>query len=761
MEKKEEFLKSLIATFKMEAEEHLRSLSSGLIALEKAPSERQRMDVLETVFREAHSLKGAARSVSASEVEFICQTLESVFAEFKKKHTALPASWLDLLHQVTDETAQAIARFESGKTPNGASKIGELASRLEKKLKDKEPVSNSKQASLKENPAREVSPPEKTVSTSFTNTVRISTAKLDALLLQAEEILSIKLTSARRARELKETARLFESRKKEWVKIHPVLRSLKSSMQNGDFAPNSQKDSKPLLDRLTEFLEQDAILAQTLENRLDLLTKSAEHDQRSFGTMLEQVLEDMKKVLMLPFHWLLEIFPKLVRDLSREQGKEVELEIQGADIEIDRRILEEIKDPLVHLVRNSIDHGIEKPQTRVLKKKPPKAVIRIAISQKEGGKIEITVSDDGEGIDPEKVRASAVKLGLVSARDAANLEESEIFSLIFHSGVSTSPMITNISGRGLGLAIVREKVEKLGGDVSLESRKGEGTVFKIHLPLTLATFKGILVRARDRFFVIPMVSVERAVFVKKEDIKTIENRETMRLDGNILSLVRLSRLMGLEDRPQSDSVKNFPVVILAAGGKHIGFLVDEVLEEREVLVKNLGSQLARVQNIAGATVLESGKTVPILNVSDLTAFAIQWEASGASSAGPAKTPEKKRKSILIAEDSITARALLKNILEAAGYTVKTAVDGMDALTQLRADSFDLVVSDVDMPRMSGLELTAKLRADKKLSGLPVVLVTALESREDRERGIDVGASAYIVKSSFDQSNLLDVLKRFL
>jgi two-component system chemotaxis sensor kinase CheA len=758
MEKKEDFLKSLIATFKMEAEEHLRALSSGLIALEKASNDRQRMDVLETVFREAHSLKGAARSVSASEIEFICQSLESAFAEFKKKHAALSAPWLDLLHQVTDETAQAVARFEAGKTPDGNSRIGELAAKLEKKLNHKEVP--SKQAPPPKDTDEAILPAAPVAKTSFTDTVRISTAKLDALLLQAEEILSIKLTSARRAKELKETSGLFETRKKQWAKIRPILKLLKLAGQNGQGTP-SQKNPKILIERLTEFLDQDAALAQTLETRLNLLTKSAERDQRSFGAMLEQVLEDMKKALMLPFHWLLEIFPKLVRDLSRQQGKEVDLEIKGADIEIDRRILEEIKDPLVHLVRNSIDHGIEKPQDRVRKHKPAGAVIGIAVSQKEGGKIEIAVSDDGEGIDLEKVRASVVKLGLVPAQEAAALGESDIFSFIFHSGVSTSPIVTNISGRGLGLAIVREKVEKLGGNIFVESHRGQGTTFKIHLPLTLATFKGILVRVRDRFFVIPMVSVERVVFAKKDEIKTVENRETMPLEGNVLSLVRLSRILGMEDRPQNDLEKNLPVVILAAAGKHIGFLVDEVLEEREVLVKNLGSQLERVKNIAGATVLESGKTVPIVNVPDLIGSAVEWETAGGSSAGPPRTVERKRKSILVAEDSITARALLKNILETAGYSVKTAVDGVDAFTQLRTDVFDLVVSDVDMPRMSGLDLTAKIRSDKKLSAIPVVLVTALESREDRERGVDVGASAYIVKSSFDQSNLLDVIKRLL
>jgi two-component system chemotaxis sensor kinase CheA len=360
-------------------------------------------------------------------------------------------------------------------------------------------------------------------------------------------------------------------------------------------------------------------------------------------------------------------------------------------------------------------------------------------------------------------------MGLLPADAAKRPGPQDMLQLIFISGMSTSPIITDISGRGLGLAIVREKVEKLGGTVSVQSRTGAGTTFLLLLPMTLATFRGVLVRVDEFIYVLPATNVERTLRVKKEDIRTIENRETIRLDGQILSMIRLRDTLELPARKNWSASNKFSgpeeasalsIIILNSVEKRMAFLVDEVLQEQEVLVKGLGAQLKRVRNIAGATVLGTGKVVPVLNVSDLMKSAVLSAAVSRKETPAGQTPAGAGR-ILVAEDSITSRTLLKNILETAGFQVTTAVDGADALAQVRSKEFDLVVSDVDMPRMNGFELTAKIRADKKLGEMPVILVTALESRDDKERGIEAGANAYIVKSSFDQSNLLEVVKRFL
>jgi two-component system chemotaxis sensor kinase CheA len=408
-------------------------------------------------------------------------------------------------------------------------------------------------------------------------------------------------------------------------------------------------------------------------------------------------------------------------------------------------------------VRNCIDHGLENPTEREKKQKPPRATITIAISPKSGGKVEIIVSDDGAGIDIQRVRTAAVGLGVVSRDDVEKMDEREALSLVFRSGISTSPMITEVSGRGLGLAIVQEKAEKVGGMVSVETQPGVGTLFRLALPLTLATFRGILVRLDENLWVLPTMYVQRVLRVGWDEIKTVENRETIQVTGRAVSLVRLRDVLGItEGGPAPDRKRKLPIVLLTWAGKQLAFVVDEILHDQEVLVKGLGKQLPRVRNVAGATILGTGKVVPVLNVADLVRSAVST-----APITPTHEAEEKRKSVLVAEDSITARTLLKTILESAGYRVRTAVDGAEAFAVLGSEAFDLVVSDVDMPRMSGFDLTAKIRGHRTLSELPVVLVTALESRQDRERGIDVGANAYIVKSSFDQSNLVEVVRRLI
>jgi two-component system chemotaxis sensor kinase CheA len=339
------------------------------------------------------------------------------------------------------------------------------------------------------------------------------------------------------------------------------------------------------------------------------------------------------------------------------------------------------------------------------------------------------------------------------------MTDQHILDIVFQSGVSTSPIITELSGRGLGLAIVREKIEKLGGQIVLETHRHTGTSFRMTLPLTLITFRGLLVSVAQREFIIPTTNVEKFVRVKRNEIKTVENRDTLSLNGIPLPLVRLADILELTSKNGDLPMMN--VLILESQRKRIGFIVNEVLNELEVLIKPLSQPLARVRNIAGATILGSGKVVPVLNISDLMKSAAKNAVYGPKPGKSEAAGKVIRKSVLVVEDSITSRMLLKNILETSGYLVVTAVDGIDAMTLLKTEKFDVVISDVDMPRMNGFNLTEKIRGDKKMAELPVVLVTALESREDKERGIDVGANAYIVKSSFDQSNLLEVIKRLI
>ncbi|MDO8727332.1 MAG: hybrid sensor histidine kinase/response regulator [Candidatus Methanoperedens sp.] len=770
--KEEEFLKKLISIFKVEAIEHVNAITSGLIDLEKADANLQ-MGHIETIFREAHSLKGAARSVNLKEIESICQAMESVFSALKRNEIITSPQLFDMLHQAVDLVSKLISKNEEI-TVLEKSQIKEIIKRLEDILKDasvtphqssiieKKEEENKTKVSEPDFSSMHSEPPElksdipensQIQAPLITETVRISTVKLDSLLLQAEELVSLKLATGQHTTELQKINTVFTLWKRELAKAHEDIQIGQSSLETKDTVIYHNA-------KFLEILDPNNAGIKSLESKLTALAKSAQIDQRSLDGMVDNLLDDMKKVLMLPFSSLLGVFPKLVRDLSHDQGKDVDLMIQGEEIEIDRRILEEMKDPLIHLVRNCIDHGIEKPQVRDLKKKSPRGTVKIVITAKDSNKIEILVSDDGAGCDASELKSAAVKRGIISQKDASKLNEKEALSLVFVSGFSTSPIITDVSGRGLGLAIVHEKVEKLNGIISFETKIDSGSTFRIVIPLTLATFRGLLVYVNEQMFAIPVINVERVVRVKKDEIRTVEGLDTISLDGQIVSMVRLENVLELGGGEKNKTDDNVHVVVLRSGEKRMAYIVDEIVHEQEVLVKSLGKQLSRVRNIIGATILGNGKIAPILNVNDLMRSAVKVTYASAQAEEVLKD-KPKRKSILEVDDSITARTLLKNILESAGYDVKTAVDGVDAFSALQTQEFDIIVSDVDMPRMNGFDLTSKIRNDRKLSELPVVLVTGLESRGDKERGIEVGANAYIVKSSFDQSNLLEVIQRLI
>ena len=762
--KNDEFLRKLFATFKVEADEHLKAIYAGLSELAEMPGAAQQAKIIERIFREAHSLKGAARAVNMTQVESVCQAMESVFAVLKKGLLAVSPQLLDLLHEAIDDLDTLLSTEGASMDVAEQSAIAALIQRLA----DANISSPESGVMDHKTPVRDLIPEHALASAthpppqavSLSETVRVTTAKLGAVMRQAEELLPIKLASGQRAVDLREIAVTLAARKKQRAAIQPLLRSVERSFKKsgkGNGAATGQQG----LAKLLAHLDAENIFIKSLEGQVAAVRKSDAHDHRALAGMVDGMLQDVREMLMLPFSSLLEMFPYFVRDLARDRGKEIELAIHGSAIEIDRRILEEMKDPFIHLLRNCIDHGIERPTARREKQKTAGGKITVAITQKDGGKIMISVADDGAGIDLEKVQASARKLGLIASGENVKPDEKELLALIFKSGVSTSPIITDISGRGLGLAIVLEKVERLGGTVEIETSPGVGTTFRMVMPLTLATFRGVLVQAAEQLFVLPLHNVECVVRADGKDIRTVENRETISLNGQAVALARLAEVLELPGNGSTGAADaKIQAAVLGLGVERIAFQVDAVLGEQEVLVKTLGQQLARVRNVAGACVLGTGQVVPVLNVADLMKSAVR-QTTARHAPAAAKPAEMQQRSVLVVEDSITSRALLKNILESAGYRVTTAVDGLDAYTTLKTAAFDLVVSDVEMPRMDGFDLTAKIRADKQYSELPVVLVTALESREHRERGIDVGANAYIVKSSFDQSNLLEVVGRLV
>jgi two-component system chemotaxis sensor kinase CheA len=758
--KNDELLKRLLATFRIEADEHLRAMSTGLLALDKPLPGAEAASIIETVFREAHSLKGAARAVNLAPVESLCQSLESVFAALKNGRLPVSAPLLDLLLQAVDGLGNLLDS-DADTSLIVPPAIAALIRQLDQVLSGSPPAPGAATASAMDASAAGTvphTPPAASVAGS--GTVRISTGKLDAVMRQVEELLSPRLAARQRALELRDVTATVAAWKKARTQIQPALRRIERSAARVNPINGSSPQSKELL-KVLEYLDNEHLFIATIEDRLERLNKSAAHDQRMLAGMTDSLLHDVKEMQLLPFASLLEILPRLARELAREQGKEVKLLVTGSEIEVDRRILDELKDPLIHLLRNAVDHGIETPAVRAAGDKPSHGTVTLAVLQRDSGKVELRVADDGAGIDGDRVKAAARKLGLFSAEEDDRLGEREALALVFQSGVSTSPIITDVSGRGLGLAIVREKVEGLRGSISIESHRGTGTAFRIVLPLSLATLRGVLVRAGEQLCVIPAAGVERVARVAIQGIRTVENRETVVLDGQVVSMAGLSDVLEMPRPAAGKAASHAPVIVLDQNETRVAFQVDEILGEQEILVKTLGPQLARVRNVAGASVLGTGQVVPVLNVADLLKSAVSHVAAPRAPVAAEPAASRAKQSILVAEDSITSRSLLKNILESAGYAVTTAVDGLDAYTTLKTEIFDLLVSDIEMPRMDGFDLTARVRADKRLAELPVVLVTALESREHRERGIDVGANAYMVKSSFDQSNLLEIIRRLI
>ncbi len=732
----EEFLAQLLETFSVETKEHTQALINGLIALEATEDPSDRKEMVEMIFREAHSLKGAARAVNQKEVEQLCQAIETIFSKWKRGEEEPQVALFDSIYRSLDLISESIKEQSDSNKKAMLDMIGQLEKNPEKK-----PVKPKKKEVIK---------------TGSEQTIRVSTGKLDQMLQQVEEMLMVKLAAEQRSSQLVHLKNNFDSFDKQIAKLYKEKRNLKRTIDSSDIPEKERGHFQELL----QFLETLSDFSKSYGEQMQLLIRESSQDSRLTANMVDTLLNDTKKMLMQPFSTLFDTFPRMVRDISHSLEKEITLETEGGDIDIDRRILEEMKDPFIHLIRNSIDHGIETKEQRQLLNKDPKGILKIHVLQKSGNQVQIKLIDDGQGIDIEKVKESALSNKLISPNDLPGMSNQDILNLIFSSGISTSSIITDLSGRGLGMGIVAEKVEKLGGNIEVRSIDGEGSTFIIHLPLTLATFRGIHIRAGTNDFIIPTQNILRSFRIHQDEVSTVENKAVIQKDDYSYSFVQLNDLLKLPRENKEDMDYQYILLIRSSEGT-IALGVDEVLNEQEVFIKGLGKQLGHIRNISAATILEGGKIIPILDPFDLVKSAIQQNFVVQKKKTTSATEEKSTQTVLLAEDSSTARVLLKNILESAGYNVITAVDGAEAYSLLKTEDVDLLLTDVEMPRMTGFELTEKTREMEKFANLPIIICTSLASREDKERGIEVGANAYIKKSDFTQSQLLNILEQLL
>jgi chemotaxis protein histidine kinase CheA/CheY-like chemotaxis protein len=469
---------------------------------------------------------------------------------------------------------------------------------------------------------------------------------------------------------------------------------------------------------------------------------------------------EMLQVRMLPVAYLFNTFPRAMRDLAREKGKEIDFSIEGQDTQLDKAILDEMRAPLMHILRNAVDHGIEPPRDRKSLGKPETGRLTLSARQ-EGSQVVLSVADDGRGIDSEAVKRRAVEKGLVSADHIGHLGPEAVFNLLFAPGFSTEPGVSDTSGRGVGLDVVRETVARLKGMVEVRSRPGGGCSFVVRLPLTLAITESLLVKAGGDDFAIPVDAVIETIRIGPGDVKSVETKDVITVHGHVVPLVRLHDLFGL---PAKGIVEKrlFPVVIVQSVEKRVALLVDSLLGRQEIIGKSLGDPLQRVRDIAGATILGSGKVVLILDVPSIIAAAEGGVVRRSASGGAAVQARiKKKKTILLAEDVLSTAMLEKSILESVGYAVVIARDGQEALQKASQENFDLVITDVLMPRMDGFELVRRLRGERRYADVPILILTTRESDEDKRKGMEAGANAYLLKSDFTSEGLLETMERLL
>lgn len=739
-----ELLAKLLPTFRLEAEDHLRRMEQLLAALRDDPSP----EAVQEIFREVHSLKGAARAVNARKLEALCQEMESLFAAATKGALRLEQPTLDLLYVATD-LASDLAR-EAGRKP--APELLVLAAETGRRLAE---AARGDRIEPSPAPARPQTETPEPTSRPSGETLRIGAEKIQGILLQAEELLGDKLTARSQKEALRTLLENLARIRKGLALAASEARALQRNRVGREKHTLEHSDRSRNVARLLGILTEGEDGIKTAEESARRLLADGEEHFRSLAGKVDLLLETVRDTLMLPVGTLLDSFPRLVRELARESGKGVDFETAGGETPVDRRILEEIRDPLQHLLRNAVDHGIEPPSERTRRGKPERGCIRLEVTSPSPRRVLFTLSDDGRGLDLAKIKKAAIREGHLGHDEADALDPWEIATLAFTSGLSTVEEITTVSGRGLGLPIVRDKVERLGGTVHIVSREAAGTAFRLEIPAALSAFRGVLTRIGGSRYIFPALDVERTLRISPERLSLVENRSMVELDGRPLPVVRLEVPLGLSAPPQDGGP--VPLVLVHSKRGRVAFAVEEIISEQEFLVKGLGKQLIKVDCLSGAAILGDGSIVFILDAEDLVRRAsgaavsvLPWEEKAAA-------PERKR--ILVAEDSITARTLLRNILESAGYAVTTAVDGMEALQKLSSAVYDLVVSDVEMPRMDGFALTRRIR--ETYGRLPVVLVTGLANPEDRERGMDAGADAYIVKSRFDQGNLLEVVGRLI
>ncbi|WP_247257939.1 hybrid sensor histidine kinase/response regulator [Pseudomonas moorei] len=743
---------SLLELFSLEAEAQTQVLSTGLLALERNPTQA---DQLESCMRAAHSLKGAARIVGVDAGVSVAHVMEDCLVSAQEGRLLLRPEHIDALLQGTD-LLMRIATPSNAPVPADIEAYVALMGRLLDPAAAAVPVTATaaslvaelqleEPASLAEEPAPAVEPiaqaPKKSRRTTENGerVLRVTAERLNSLL---------DLSS----KSLVETLRL---------KPHLATMQRLKRIQN---------NSLRALENLNVHLKEHALSLEAREALEDarrllaesqqlLVEKNAELDEFAWqASQRAQVLYDTALACrMRPFADVLNGQVRMVRDLGRSLGKQVRLEIEGEKTQVDRDVLEKLEAPLTHLLRNAVDHGIETPEQRLLAGKPAEGVIRLRASH-QAGLLVLELSDDGNGVDLENVRRSIIERQLSPAQTAAQLSEEELLTFLFLPGFSLRDTVTEVSGRGVGLDAVQHMVRQLRGAVVLEQTAGEGSRFHLEVPLTLSVVRSLVVDVGGEAYAFPLAHIERMCDLDSADIVQVEGRQHFWHEGRHVGLVAASQLL---QRPVNQGhQQTLKVVVIRERDTIYGVAVERFIGERTLVVLPLDERLGKIQDISAGALLDDGSVVLIVDVEDMLRSVDKLLNTGRLeriARHGNQAAEAARKRILVVDDSLTVRELQRKLLLNRGYDVAVAVDGMDGWNALRSEDFDLLITDIDMPRMDGIELVSLLRRDNRLQSLPVMVVSYKDREEDRRRGLDAGADYYLAKASFHDDALLDAV----
>ena len=731
---------SMLELFRLEADTQTAVLSAAVLAIEEV---EHSPTAIESMMRAAHSLKGAARIIGLDSAVRVAHAMEEVFVAAGKGLFKVGPEHADVLLAGTDFLG-SIARADDALHPGGpwTDRANQLVSRLTALLgtPSSSPLPPQPHGAVAaDGPAA----PAAAAFDQFDRVVRVSADSLTRLVGLAGE----SLVEARQLRPFVDSLLALRTTQ---ARLCDTIAAL------GESIDRSSLDDVALRDGVRHILrEQATAVLAGLTRRCEEFESFASRTEDLSSRLHHEVLASR----MRPLADGIRGFPRLVRDVSRSLGKQVRLEVRGEQTGVDRDILEKLEAPLSHLIRNALDHGIEQSDRREAAGKPPVGTILLE-ARHRAGMLQITVTDDGEGIDIGHLKSRAVTLGLVSPQVADQLSAAELLEFLFLPGFSTKSVVSEISGRGVGLDVVQSMTKAVGGSVRVATQTGRQTVFTLQLPITMSVIRALLVDIVGEPYAFPLTRIDQILSCRRDDIRTVEGRQYVDRDGVAIGLVLAAQVLDLNVSAVPVADDALSVVVISDRGQQFGMIVTAFLGERDLEVRPLDPRLGKVPDINSASLLENGDPVLIVDVDDLVrsidGLLMGRRLTQVEFARMAEQA-RRRKRILVVDDSITVRELERQLLQSRGFDVDVAVDGMDGWNAIRGGQYDLVVSDVDMPRLDGIGLVSLIKADPARRDIPIVIVSYKDREEDRLRGLEAGANRYLTKTSFHDQTFLNTI----